>query len=105
MKTISPYNDICCLVFTLLKGVIPIRDQKKIGATFTFPRCRFTTLHRAKRHLGEEIARLKALNLSKPIRVTVVTDAQWGSRGKMPETIAGTGIHATEKQLKGAFTI
>lgn len=102
---ISPYSDICCLVLTPLKGVITMRDQRKIGCIFVSHRCRYVALHKARKGLDEEIARLKTLKLSKPIRVTIVTDAQWGSRGRLPETIAGTGIHATKKQLKESFII
>lgn len=83
-------------------AIVTLKDQKALGRMFQWSGAKFVTIHICRK---EDMRRVREAKLSKKMIVTEVTEAQWANRFKLPETIAGTGIRATQKQLAESFVI
>ena len=102
----SAYRDYHAFVIKPVNGgIVTQRDQLELRRLVAWRNARFTSYHFATAKRDEALAYIRAAKLSKPMRVTEITDKQWGMRGVLPETIDGTGIHATNKQLAESFII
>ena len=88
-------------------AIVTLKDQKALGIWFTHRRAKWVMviIPSKKAERIEKMAQVRKARLSKKMIVTEITDAQWGNRYRLPETIAGTGIHATQKQLAESFII
>jgi len=107
-KSLSPMADIHCLVVRPTNGgIVTKRDQHNLsGLKFeTYPRPKVYFIHFATAERASVLARVRSAKLSKPMMVTEVTEAQWARRFKDKETIEGSGIAATAKQLEDSFIV
>ena len=104
---ISKYSGAGAFVVVPLKAgaVVTQKDQKALGALQTWRNARFTAVHFLAERRDAVLARIKAAKLSKKMKVVEISDRQWELRGSAPETIPGTDIVATRKQLAEAFAI
>lgn len=107
-KNISPIADIHALVIQPINGgIVTKKDQASLsGSKFdVYPRPTVYFIHFAVSERDAVIERVRRAKVSKAMRVTEITDAQFGNRYKTEETIAGTGIAATALQIKRSFVI
>lgn len=94
------------VVFPLKAGAVVTRkDQKSLGALQIWRNARFTAVHFLAYSRDSVLALIKAAKLSKRMKVVEISDRQWELRGSLLETIPGTGIFATKKQLAKSFLI
>lgn len=102
-------DDIAIIVVPVEDGAIVTRRDQELIVGFAQGRmAHFAVVWCASR--DEQDARLAALRrlaprLSKPMRAVVVTGAQWRRRFLAPETIPGTGVRATRRQLADAVDL
>lgn len=103
----SAYADYHAMVIKPVNGGrVTQKDQRALGEKIvTFPKRDFYTIHFAVAHRDEVLALVRNAKLSKPMRVTEITEAQYARRFQMPETIEGTGFFATAKQIAESFVI
>lgn len=94
------------VVFPLKSGAVVTRkDQKSLGAIQTWRNARFTAVHFLACSRCAVLALIKSAKLSKRMKVVEISDRQWELRGSLLETIPGTGVFATNKQLAKSFFI
>lgn len=103
----SAYSDYHAFIIRPVKegGCVTKRDQKALGQLVYWKRANFCIVIFPTTLREENLRRLESVKLSKPMQVTEITIKQWGLRFKYPETIKGTGVRATAKQLAETFII
>lgn len=109
MKNISGYRDIKWAIIRPVEGgkIITKKDKSALGIKGIMGRYYVYFWFPAdKKFEAALIDNLKKAKLSKQMKVTIITDAQFGLKsGCKPATIEGTPFYATKKQLAETFII
>jgi hypothetical protein len=103
----SAYSDYHAMIIKPVNGgLITLRDQRALGERIMpATRRHYYSIHFAVDRRNEVLALLRNAKLSKPMRVIEISEAQFSRRYQLPETIEGTGIRATAKQIDDSFII